>query len=94
MVASATGFHPLLEVHLDTLTVTSSLNDMRLLIAQSCRVRHASSILCILLTTARYSGPLSVAHPAEVEWRASMDVFGLATAHTALPAEGPHQHAD
>ncbi|KAH9839543.1 uncharacterized protein C8Q71DRAFT_517238 [Rhodofomes roseus] len=50
MVASATGFHPLLEVHLDTLTVTSSLNDMRLLIAQSCRVR------CQLPTPLQWNG--------------------------------------
>ncbi|KAH9935463.1 uncharacterized protein B0H18DRAFT_1114206 [Fomitopsis serialis] len=50
MVASATGYHPLLEVHLDTLTVTSSLNDMRLLMAQSCRVR------CQLPTPLKWNG--------------------------------------
>ena len=42
-VASPTGYDPILEVHLDTVTVTSSLNDIRLITAESCRV---SRILC------------------------------------------------
>ncbi|KZT72059.1 hypothetical protein DAEQUDRAFT_664662 [Daedalea quercina L-15889] len=50
MVASATGYHPLLEVHLDTVTIASSLNDMRLLTAQSCRVR------CQLPTPLKWNG--------------------------------------
>ncbi|KZT11041.1 uncharacterized protein LAESUDRAFT_741340 [Laetiporus sulphureus 93-53] len=39
MVAGLHGYQPILEVHLDTVAVTSSLNDMRLLTAESCRVR-------------------------------------------------------
>ncbi|THH30793.1 hypothetical protein EUX98_g3395 [Antrodiella citrinella] len=39
LVASPAGFEPILEVHLDTVTVTSSLNDIRLVTAESCRVR-------------------------------------------------------
>ncbi|KAL1942384.1 hypothetical protein VTO73DRAFT_5986 [Trametes versicolor] len=39
MVATAKGFQSVLEVHLDTVTVTSSLNDIRLLTAETCRVR-------------------------------------------------------
>ncbi|KIK67374.1 hypothetical protein GYMLUDRAFT_156567 [Collybiopsis luxurians FD-317 M1] len=38
MVASARGYEPILEVHLDTIAVTSSLNDIRLVSAESCRV--------------------------------------------------------
>lgn len=38
MVATAKGFQSVLEVHLDTVTVTSSLNDIRLLTAETCRV--------------------------------------------------------
>ena len=38
MVADARGFHPLLEVHLDSVTVSSSLNDIRVLTTESCRV--------------------------------------------------------
>ncbi|KAI8993910.1 hypothetical protein BD414DRAFT_436222, partial [Trametes punicea] len=39
MVASSLGYLSVLEVHLDTITVTSSLNDTRLLTAETCRVR-------------------------------------------------------
>ncbi|KAL4251310.1 hypothetical protein ABKN59_005668 [Abortiporus biennis] len=38
MVASPLGYEPSLEVHLDTVSVTSSLNDIKLLTADSCRV--------------------------------------------------------
>ncbi len=38
MVASAAGYEPSLEVHIDTVSVTSSLNDIRLLEAESSRV--------------------------------------------------------
>ncbi|KAH7874742.1 uncharacterized protein C8R40DRAFT_1171340 [Lentinula edodes] len=38
MVASKRGYEPILEVHLDTVTMTSSLNDIRLVSAESCRV--------------------------------------------------------
>ena len=38
MIASSKGYLSMLEVHLDTVTVTSSLNDIRLLTAESCRV--------------------------------------------------------
>ncbi|KAI1795480.1 hypothetical protein LXA43DRAFT_1178514 [Ganoderma leucocontextum] len=39
MIASSKGYLSMLEVHLDTVTVTSSLNDIRLLTAESCRIR-------------------------------------------------------
>ncbi|OSD07084.1 hypothetical protein PYCCODRAFT_793525 [Trametes coccinea BRFM310] len=39
MVASVKGYLSVLEVHLDTVTVTSSLNDIRLLTAETCRIR-------------------------------------------------------
>lgn len=39
MVATAEGYNPVLEVHLDSISATSSLNDIRLLDAESCRVR-------------------------------------------------------
>lgn len=38
MVAGPKGYEPLLEVHLDSIAITSSLNDIRLLTAESCRV--------------------------------------------------------
>ncbi|KAF9033263.1 hypothetical protein BDZ89DRAFT_1063002 [Hymenopellis radicata] len=39
MIAGPKGYEPTLEVHLDTVAVTSSLNDIRLISAESCRVR-------------------------------------------------------
>lgn len=39
MAANSRGYEPTLEVHLDTVSVTTSLNDIRLLQAGSCRVR-------------------------------------------------------
>lgn len=41
MVASVDGYDPVLEVHLDSIAATSSLNDIRLLEAESCRVRRS-----------------------------------------------------
>ncbi|KAA1471307.1 hypothetical protein DENSPDRAFT_799140 [Dentipellis sp. KUC8613] len=38
VVASAAGYEPLLEIHLDTVGVTTSLNDIRLLTTESCRI--------------------------------------------------------
>ncbi|KAJ4483345.1 hypothetical protein J3R30DRAFT_3834330, partial [Lentinula aciculospora] len=38
VVATRKGYEPILEVHLDSVAVTSSLNDIRLLSAESCRV--------------------------------------------------------
>ncbi|GJE95456.1 hypothetical protein PsYK624_116400 [Phanerochaete sordida] len=39
MIATAQGYEPTLHVHLDTLTITSSLNDIRVLTAESCVIR-------------------------------------------------------
>ncbi|KAJ7072266.1 hypothetical protein C8F01DRAFT_1205872 [Mycena amicta] len=39
MVAGPTGYDSVLEIHLDTVAVTSSLNDIQLVSAESCRVR-------------------------------------------------------
>jgi hypothetical protein len=38
MVMGPSGYQPILDIHLDTLVVTSSLNDIRLVTAESCRV--------------------------------------------------------
>ncbi|KAJ7770170.1 hypothetical protein DFH07DRAFT_1004242, partial [Mycena maculata] len=39
MVAGASGYESVVEVHLDTIAITSSLNDIRLVSAESCRIR-------------------------------------------------------
>ncbi|KAJ8503140.1 hypothetical protein ONZ45_g11120 [Pleurotus djamor] len=38
MVVGLEGYSPLLEIHLDTVEVTSSLNDIRLITSESCRI--------------------------------------------------------
>lgn len=38
MVAGASGYEAVFEVHLDDISVTSSLNDICLIAADSCRV--------------------------------------------------------
>jgi hypothetical protein len=39
MIANADGYESRLEVHLDSPVITSSLNDIKLVVAESCRVR-------------------------------------------------------
>ncbi|KAJ7462379.1 hypothetical protein B0H11DRAFT_1923358 [Mycena galericulata] len=39
MVAGASGYESVVEIHLDTVAITSSLNDIRLVSAESCRIR-------------------------------------------------------
>jgi hypothetical protein len=50
MVAGPTGYEPQLEVHLDDVSVTSSLNDTKLLSSESCRVCHYCRIPSGLLS--------------------------------------------
>ena len=44
MVATENGYEPSLHVHLDTVTVSSSLNDIRVLTANSCVVSKVHHI--------------------------------------------------
>lgn len=39
MVTTTTVYQPLLEVHLDTIAVSTSLNDIRILTSETCRVQ-------------------------------------------------------
>jgi hypothetical protein len=47
MVADSAGYEPTLEVHLDTVAITSSLNDIRLVSAESCRVSSSHPIVIV-----------------------------------------------
>ncbi len=40
IVADVQGYHPYLKVHLNSMTVSSSLNDTRLLTTKSCEVSN------------------------------------------------------
>jgi hypothetical protein len=64
MVTGPEGYEPRLEVHLDTVSVTSSLNDIKLIAAESCRVR-IYHIPCIYAE--HYSGPCVISITACVE---------------------------
>jgi hypothetical protein len=93
MVSGPAGYEGRLEMHLDSITVTSSLNDIRLLTAESCRVysiflpHRASSYLCYV-DTGRSS------HTADMERGKTVDIRGLnSTAHN-LPPSGSCQHDD
>lgn len=68
MVADAQGYHPHLKVHLNGVTVSSSLNDTRLLTTKSCEV----STLKL-----QYQLPIPILHqisgemPSPLKWDAS-----------------------
>lgn len=49
MVAGSAGYEPTLEAHLDTVAITSSLNDIRLVSAESCRVSSSRPLLLLFL---------------------------------------------
>jgi hypothetical protein len=56
MVAGPMGYEPHLEVYLDNVAVSSTLNDIRLVAAESCRVSTPSFlVLDNLLTRPRRS---------------------------------------
>ena len=69
MVADAQGHQPLLEVHLDSVTVSSSLNDIRVLTTESCRVsgckRWKAGVSVVRADIALVLGPVAI--PTEME---------------------------
>lgn len=93
-VAASTGYDPILEVHLDTVTVTSSLNDIRLVHADSCRVSAKAINLNIdsQHATFPHSGTRPDANTAGLEWRTDVEVFCLAPSTCPVASAGPRQH--
>jgi hypothetical protein len=68
MVADAQGYRPHLDVHLNNVTVSSSLNDIRLLTATSCEVsRYEPPHQLRHLTFPQVSGEM----PSPLKWDAS-----------------------
>lgn len=63
MVIGPSGYESVLEVHLDTMTITSSLNDIRLISAESSRVNMffppIGKLLTFLRSTASYQLPFN-----------------------------------
>jgi hypothetical protein len=77
MVADARGYHPHLKFHLNGVTVSSSLNDIRLLTAKSCEVRRLSAAASVTHADVS-SGFGRDALPAEMGCCPSVDVHNLA----------------
>ena len=85
MIASSKGYLSMLEVHLDTVTVTSSLNDIRLLTAETCRVRfHLEFVIIASLTFSIDSKQSPIA--AQVERYKTMDVCDIPSSALFLPS--------
>jgi hypothetical protein len=82
MVMGPSGYQPVLDIHLDTPVVTSSLNDIRLVTAESCRV--GVFLLLILTVFHQFQGPLRTTDSTEVEPRAQMDYCCISTAAHSL----------
>jgi len=76
MVTGPEGYEPRLEVHLDTVSVTSSLNDIKLIAAESCRVRiYDISMAHILnITQVHASFPSPLVWNAERRWSFSVSL--------------------
>lgn len=66
-IACPMGYDPLLEVHLDSLAVSTSLNDMRLVSAQTCRVSEVRVRSGLHFLTRHLDLERSTFAP-EVEW--------------------------
>jgi len=66
MVVGSDGYEPVLEVTLDTVTLTSSMDDYQLLSAESCSVR-SEVCECDLNLTHIPSGSKHDAFPYQVE---------------------------
>ena len=91
MVADSQGYHPLLEVHLDCVTVSSSLNDIRVLTTESCRVsgskqQHTKVRADNLLGFGR------AALPTEMERQPPVDIQYITPPPYLLPSTRSHQH--
>lgn len=66
-VAGPSGYEPILEVHLDTVSVTSSLNDIRLVTAESCRVSVSTGVHLVLFLKCLSLGTRTNANPVGLE---------------------------
>ena len=91
MVADAQGYHPHLNVHLNNTTVSSSLNDTRLLTTKSCEV--SSQIAAAFVA---YHNPPSDfgrdAFPTEMGCQPPVDIYRLTHSTYLPPSARSHQY--
>jgi hypothetical protein len=66
MVADTHGYHPLLDVYLDRVTVSSSLNDVRLLTTRCCKVSGCKCHDIGICSSCRHAGFREDAVPVEM----------------------------
>lgn len=85
MVTGPSGYQPVLEVHLDTITVTSSLNDIRLVTAESCRVGLLLFFNSRQTLRRHYIGSLRTSYSTEMEYGTNLACFRVSSAACALP---------
>lgn len=91
MVVGPSGYESALEVHLDTIAITSSLNDIRLVTAESTRVG-----LYLLPDESRshFSDPWCIASSRSMECGAYLVCCPSSAATYTIYLEGPCQHDD
>ncbi len=71
MIASSRGYEPTLEVHIDTLVVTSSLNDIELVTSESCRVRPFFPVHITIPFDADSASQVRCELPSPLKWNDS-----------------------
>ena len=67
MIATSRGYEPTLNVHLDTVMVTSSLNDIRLINAESCVVSRLRALSLSFRLFTCNTGQVRIAVGIEME---------------------------
>ncbi|KAG0707320.1 hypothetical protein DFH29DRAFT_995117 [Suillus ampliporus] len=75
MVTGPEGYEPRLEIHLDTLSVASSLNDIKLIAAESCRVHASLPSPLVWNAERRWSFSISLRQPAIYLLRDHINMF-------------------
>ncbi|KAG2150597.1 hypothetical protein DEU56DRAFT_37144 [Suillus clintonianus] len=75
MVTGPDGYEPRLEVHLDTVSVTSSLNDIKLIAAESCRVHASFPSPLVWNAERRWSFSISLRQPVIYFLRDHVNMF-------------------
>ncbi|KAF9227418.1 hypothetical protein BS17DRAFT_747957 [Gyrodon lividus] len=92
MVIGPDGYESRLEVHLDTVEVTSSLNDIKLITAESCRISAALPAPLKWNADRRWSFTVSLRQPAIFLLRDHIDMFAdlLRDWTTGPPTEWHH----
>jgi hypothetical protein len=91
MVVGPDGYEPVLEVILDTVTLTSSMNDYQLLSAESCSVCYETCERDLVLTCS-LSGSEYDAFPYQVGRSKTMGLQHSSSQIGHVPHSGAYQY--